>query len=229
MKKFIGILLFSVFLVNPFYASADIIGDVQLTETAGNPTGTFYFKSFDTVNSTGIYSVYLDYGAVIGGQAYEAFCVEDAWSLSGSNWYTLLEVNSDLSDNSLDPTKYEKAAYIAETYYLTKKAAAQIAIWELMFDSTADLTSGNFYVSYVSSTILEDANEIVADLASIPANASTNWILAVNPTVKAKEAITVMSSQNYLVRKSVPEPTQMLLFGTALIGLAGVGRKRFLK
>jgi hypothetical protein len=28
---------------------------------------------------------------------------------------------------------------------------------------------------------------------------------------------------------SVPEPTQMLLFGTALIGLAGVGRKRFLK
>jgi hypothetical protein len=27
----------------------------------------------------------------------------------------------------------------------------------------------------------------------------------------------------------VPEPTQMLLFGSALIGLAGIGRKRFLK
>lgn len=29
--------------------------------------------------------------------------------------------------------------------------------------------------------------------------------------------------------KPVPEPTQMLLFGSALIGLAGIGRKRFLK
>lgn len=35
--------------------------------------------------------------------------------------------------------------------------------------------------------------------------------------------------QNYLVCKSVHEPTQMILFGTALIGLAGVGRKRFIK
>jgi hypothetical protein len=28
---------------------------------------------------------------------------------------------------------------------------------------------------------------------------------------------------------SIPEPTQMLLFGTALIGLAGIGRKKFFK
>jgi hypothetical protein len=34
---------------------------------------------------------------------------------------------------------------------------------------------------------------------------------------------------NDVIYESVPEPTQMLLLGTALIGLAGIGRKKFFK
>jgi hypothetical protein len=46
-------------------------------------------------------------------------------------------------------------------------------------------------------------------------------------TITIKHASRGISS--FDATNSVPEPTQMLLFGSALIGLAGIGRKRFLK
>lgn len=222
MKKLLIFLVIGLFLAVAFAANADIIGTVELEETASSPTGSFYFDNLGT------YNVYLDYGAVIDGQTYEAFCVEDAWALSGSNTYTLLEVNDTLEDNTSDFQKYEQAAWIAESYYLTDKAAAQIAIWELMFDDTVDLSTGNFYVVNVDEDILNVAKSIVDSLNSIPVVPSSNWVLAVNPTIGENDQFGVESSQNYLIRR-VPEPTQMLLFGTGLIVLAGIGRKRFFK
>ena len=220
MKKLIGVLIIFVFLMVPFYASADIIYDVTLYLTADEHMAS------ESFNSGAWHSYALDIEAsspLLSSK--EAFCVENAAMYWGSSKYTLVS----LDELYLYP-EYNDAANIAEAYYETNKNAAQLAVWETIFDyGDWDLNNGNFRIKDLAVDVFNNAG---LDLGSLPD--TTNWWLAVNPSNLSfnDDGAVVMPSgtyQDFLVRKSVPEPASMLLFGSALIGLAVIGKKKFKK
>jgi hypothetical protein len=229
MKKLIGLFVMIGFFLCPLLANAGIIGNVNLTLYYSSPTGYAVFPS-----ERGNY--YLDYDVSLNSDAVdEAFCVEDMNAPSTTQIYTLLSIDSGLSAFGLDPANYLKAAAIAEYYYTVKrasdtteawKAGAQIAVWENIFDSNFDLSSGSFQSGAYNSQAVSLWNAVVTQIP----NYSSNWALAVNPTVAAGQKVSVAGFQNYLVHVSpVPEPATMALLGSGLIALGIIGRRKLIK
>jgi hypothetical protein len=229
MKKIIGLLIVSIFLMVPFYASADSLPmNVTLAATwnSGAPNADILIGSSRYTTEP------LDFGATItnGGEyngIYEAFCVDNHPATHAGTGYTLTAITTET---------LLKASWIADNY-LDFKAAAQIAIWETVFDTGYDLNVKTLPAGFIAYTanngsgynILDKANEILDSLEVEDLDDyTTSWILASSPVISQTTAAVGPDHQDYIIKR-VPEPTQMLLLGTALIGLAGIGRKKFFK
>jgi hypothetical protein len=225
MKKFCLVLaLVSFVFALPMYANADIIGNVTLAEQFSSPTGVVTFNGVDA-------NVYLNYSVSLNGGGYQqAFCVENQTGPGVQNplpIYTLISVDAGLGAFLAggDPARYLAAAWVANFWSTggASKAAAQIAIWELIYDyGNINLSTGNFE----SGTGNAYTSAAAAILALVPYGnlpSSSSWALAVNPEVAAGGQISEAPWQNYLVR--VPEPLTLILFGFGLISLACFRRK----
>lgn len=234
VKKLFGVFLIAVFVGCPVWANAWIIGNVNLTESYSDPTGWAHFQSQSA-------TWYLDYDASINGAltSVESFCVEDSNGPATTTAYTLLTIDSGLSSFGLDASRYLAAATVAEYYYThyegtgdeePYKGGAQIAVWEIIMDGIGfNLGAGNFYSydSTHSNAYTDEATAIWSAVTNGPFLTSTSeWVLAVNPTVTAGGKVIVAPTQNYIVRYHVPEPGTLLLLGASLLGLAGLGRKK---
>ena len=217
MGKLKWLFLIAAFLALPMAANAGIIGNVSLTEYSYYPAGNVSYPS----GAAGSY--YLDYQVSInGGGQVEAFCVEDSNSPPNTQTYTLLTVDSGLADFGLIAQNYMAAAWIAENY-LASKPGAQIAIWEVVFDGVGNLDLGDG--GFQSTSYVTDANAILAAVALQNGfSASSQWYLAVNPTVAQGGTISTSPYQNYLV--PTPIPGAVWLLGSGLLGLVAVRRRR---
>jgi hypothetical protein len=211
MKKFLFFLVVGLFLGNPFAAGASMIGTGDLAVSWGGGVFNNWYTDYNGIITNGPASV-----NTIGTTPEDIFCVSHD-NANGSepnvSFYTF--------DGSLgvDTTYYSgniaglrKAAWVADNY---AGMNAQIAIWML---------TG----VYTGSSPNSDVSDIFSLASGKGDYTTSSWVLAVSGGLGS--SLAPKGYQDYLVpTKSVPEPTQMLLFGTALIGLAGVGRKRFLK
>lgn len=240
MKKNFLFLFIGFLLVIPVTASADIIGTVTLNEgLASYESGQFIFPVLGTEWVYDDYNVTISGASIVSNGIYDAFCVENAWSEGENNLYTLLSIDSDLESFGLSVDDFYRVSVIAEKYYKQNKEAAQIAIWEIMFDDNSNLDDG--YFQYNTGVLPDTINAAISYLTEAAAldynsNFTSNWVLAVNPTISEDGDVVLASSQNYIFRAydeptgpPVPEPSVLLLLGTGLLSVAASGRKRFMK
>jgi hypothetical protein len=156
---------------------------------------------------------------------YQAFCVDPA-TVNWNTWY-----NSYTMIDLPDLVPYKQAAYIYDKYGNLNASAAQIAIWEVVFEGLSGGTPGatdadlqtqyEFYATNINATDLADAKSYLTDALANGSNYSNgSYHLLVSSST---QGYYLDPWQDWIVR--VPEPGVLTLLGLGLVAL-GITRRR---
>ncbi|MGD0237052.1 MAG: VPLPA-CTERM sorting domain-containing protein [Syntrophorhabdales bacterium] len=224
MKRFV----FIAAIVSSLFAASIASADIQLAfydvQNATTVNITYTFDSTNGGPATPISSSQSPYTGQYQLQLYNS-----SGPIINAVCVSPLLADYSFQTYSQDPITSSAYAYLLPAAWVlsqgyttaTDRQAAQLAVWELVWDngeSTYNFSSGKFTVSGESSAVLSDAESIytaaLAGASSIPNGA---YVLADSTT-----------HQEYVMRNPVPIPAAVWLLGSGLIGLAGI-RRRFRK
>jgi hypothetical protein len=151
--------------------------------------------------------------------SFYSYCV-DLLNYAQNSQVVTIGTPTDMTGSPYVEHAGEKAAWLFNTFAApinatqsdVQAAALQVAIWEALYDTSANLATGNIRV-LASSAVLSQANSYLSALYSSSYVGSTASILF---TGNGQEQIT----------HNVSEPSSLLLVGAGLILFARYQRRR---
>jgi hypothetical protein len=149
--------------------------------------------------------------------SFTAYCVELENGLV-SPMDVLLRSSSELTKNGITPNSGNQVAWLYNTFASSvntnlKGAALQVAIWEVLYDSSYNLGSGYFKLNTVDAALTSQVNTYITALQSNYSATNATWFQAVNPAT-SQDMIGPGSTN------AIPEPGMMsLLAGSGFSSL----------
>jgi len=220
--KFLMVVALALTICLPGMASAYPLVDLRQVQVDNAVGVNIYAGPLGNVGTTAgnyIFSIINPAGSGNTPIAYSGYCVEPTYSSRTFKVYELLPI--------AEGTAFEAAAWILSQGYTTQAAAAQVAVWELTWDTakgnTYNLSADNFRLNSGVSATAVDAiyNAAIAQMV-IGGFDPSRYVIAHNPVGSTGW----VESQDYIIRSPVPLPPSVLLLGSGLLGLVGLGWRR---